>query len=80
MYSHPRKWLPAIAGLATGQVQAAYADGDFAIDVALPLALLGVLAIVMGIRNLHELRYRRLVPGHRSRPRASGAREDDTPD
>lgn len=70
------RWLPALAPLFAGRAHAATADGDFSLNAVVPLALLGVLAIGMGIRNLHELRYRRLVPGREGRSRAPGARTE----
>lgn len=46
------QWLPALPGLALGTANAAPVEGEFASNAAGLLVMLGVLAIIMGIRNL----------------------------
>lgn len=57
-----KRWLPAMPGLAIGQANAAPLEGEIGINAALLLMLLGVWAIIMGLRNLHALRHKHLVP------------------
>ena len=54
--------LPALPGLAIHPAHAAPIEGGIGVNAALLLVLLGVWAIVTGLRNLHELRHKHLVP------------------
>jgi hypothetical protein len=51
-----------LAALAVSQAHAAPIEGEIGISAALLLMLLGLWAVVAGIRNRHELRHRDLVP------------------
>ena len=42
-------------------------EGDFGINAAALLFVLGVWALLMGLRNLRALRYRPTIPQHRRR-------------
>ena len=53
-------------GLTVGPASAAPIEGETASNAAVILVLLGVWALVMGIRNLRDLRYKRHVPDRRS--------------
>jgi hypothetical protein len=57
-----KKWLPATPGLVIGHANAAPLEGEIGINAALLLMLLGVWAIIMGLRNLQALRHKHLVP------------------
>ncbi len=54
-----RQWLPALPGLTVAPAIAAPMEGELASNTAGLLVVLGVLAIVMGIRSL-RLRSSRL--------------------
>jgi hypothetical protein len=45
-----------------GAAQAATTDGDMQYNAAVVLGLLGAWAVLMGLKNLRELRYRPLQP------------------
>ena len=61
------RWLPALATIAISDAHAAPIEGEMASNAAALLIILGVWAIGMGVRNLRELRYKRLVPDRRDR-------------
>jgi len=61
------RWLPALATIGISETQAAPIEGEIASNAAALLVILGVWAIGMGIRNLRELRYKRLVPDRHER-------------
>jgi len=48
--------------LAVGPIHAAPIEGEFGSNAAALLVLLGLGALLMGMRNLRELRHKRLVP------------------
>lgn len=60
-----------MAGLGAGHAHAVPIEGEFASHAAGLLVLLGVGALLLSVRNLHELRHKRLVPERH--PRAGGA-------
>ena len=74
---HIRRWLPATPALAIGQAHAAPLEGDVGINVALLLMLLGGWAIIMGLRNLHALRHKHLVPERRIAERDQQSQQVD---
>ena len=55
-------WSSLFPALGIGQLQAAPIEGEFGSNAAALLMLLGVWALFMGVRNLRELRHKRLVP------------------
>lgn len=59
------RWLPVIPGMQIGQANAAPIEGEVSSNAAALLVLLGVWALFMGLRNLRELRHKRLVPDRR---------------
>ncbi|MCB1723591.1 MAG: hypothetical protein KDJ39_07840 [Gammaproteobacteria bacterium] len=63
-----------IAAAAGQPVAAAPADGEFGSHAAAVLVVLGLGALLMGMRNLRELRYKRPV---RPRPRREPVDEAD---
>lgn len=71
------RWLPALAGSAVCEVQAAPIEGEMASNAAAVLVVLGVWAIGMGVRNLRELRYKRLTPERHEREPDPHGREPD---
>ena len=54
-------WLTVLPGLAIGQGHAAPIEGESGSNAAALLVLLGIWALLMGMRNLRELRHKRLV-------------------
>lgn len=71
------RWLPALATIGISETQAAPIEGEVASNAAALLAVLGVWAVGMGVRNLRELRYKRLVPERQDRqPDLSEAEQD----
>ena len=67
-----RHAIVALSALITGSVHAAPIEGELGTNLAALLLLLGIGALLMGIRNLRELRHKRMVL-NRGAPRA-GAR------
>ena len=65
--------IAALSTLMTGSVLAAPIEGELGSNAAAVLLLLGVGALLMGVRNLRELRHKRLAL-HRDTP------ESDTTD
>lgn len=55
-------WLPALTGMQTTQAGAAPIEGEVGSNAAALLVLLGLWALLMGLRNLRELRHKRLLP------------------
>ena len=70
-YSYAHIWLST---LAVSPAVAAPIEGELASNAASILVLLGLWALLMGMRNLRELRHKRLVPERRQ------ARDDDGTD
>jgi hypothetical protein len=56
--------IPAVVALLAGTeaARASTVDGDHRFNAAVILGLLGVWAVLMGLKNLRELRYRPLQP------------------
>jgi len=54
--------LVLFPALAAGPIQAAPIEGEIGSNAAVLLMLLGLGALLMGMRNLRELRHKRLVP------------------
>ena len=54
--------LSLFPALAVGPVHAAPIEGELGSNAAVLLVLLGLGALLMGMRNLRELRHKRLVP------------------
>lgn len=66
----PRKRRPMVAGaLFAGHANAAPIEGELGINAAALLVVLGVWALVMGLRNLRELRHKRMAPERQQPPR-----------
>jgi len=61
------RWLTMLAGMTVGHVNAAPIEGELASNAAALLVLLGIWALLMGMRNLRELRHKRLTPEQRPR-------------
>jgi len=57
-----RGWPLLWTGLATGSAHAAPIEGEMGSNAAVILVLLGVWALILGMRNLRELRHKRLAP------------------
>lgn len=59
-----RRWhgTSALMGLFAAPLHAAPIDGELGSNAAVLLVLLGVWALFMGMRNLRQLRHRRLIP------------------
>ena len=61
-----------LAGLVTwssaGPALAVSGDSESYVNAAVPLFVLGVLALLMGLRNLRALRHKPLAPQFRRRP------------
>jgi hypothetical protein len=67
--------LPTVAGPA----QAAPIEGEVGSNAASLLVLLGIGALLMGMRNLRELRHKRLTPEqHRHDTEATPPEENDS--
>ena len=62
---HGWRWLPVFPGMQVGQAVAAPIEGEVSSNAAALLVLLGLWALFMGLRNLRELRHKRLLPGRR---------------
>lgn len=74
-------WMTALSGLAVGYADAAPIEGRIGSNAAVLLFLLGVWALLMGMRNLRWLRHKRLVTGRQRRESEAGhAQEGDAPD
>ena len=58
---HKNKWLWVLPGISMGFAHAAPIEGELGSNAAALLVLLGVWALFMGMRNLRELRHKRLV-------------------
>jgi len=54
--------LSLFPALAAGPIHAAPIEGELGSNAAVLLVLLGLGALLMGMRNLRELRHKRLVP------------------
>lgn len=54
------RWLAAVPLPAVGQTQTAALEGDLANHAALALVSLGIIAIVVGVRNLREIGDKRI--------------------
>jgi hypothetical protein len=52
------QWLPGLLGSVAGPTSANPVEGDFATNAGALLVILGVVAILLGIRNLRALRHR----------------------
>ena len=63
--SHLRRRYLALAGLGAGAAQGAPIDGELGSNAAALLVLLGIWALLMGLRNLREMRHKRLTPERR---------------
>lgn len=61
------RWLPVVSGLTVSHSHAAPIEGEIASNAAALLVILGIWALVMGVRNLRELRYKRLLPHRQNR-------------
>lgn len=59
------RWLPLIPGLAVGPAHTAQNDGVFENLAAAILLVLGLLAILLGVRNLRTLRQKHALPRER---------------
>ncbi len=62
------RWFAATPVAVIGHARAAPIDGEVGSNAAALLVLLGLGALVMGLRNLRELRHKRLTPERRYRP------------
>ncbi len=62
------RWFAATPVAAMGHAGAAPIDGEAGSNAAALLVLLGLGALVMGLRNLRELRHKRLTPERRYPP------------
>ena len=68
-----RQWLPAMLGGFAGPTFANPIEGDAATNAGALLIMLGVIAILLGVRNLRALRHKQ--PGVRqARAEASRTR------
>jgi hypothetical protein len=80
MHNKPNwHWLSPLPGLAVGHVNAAPIEGSLGSNAAALLVLLGIGALLMGMRNLRKLRHKRLTPG-RSPRGAAPERQDQADD
>lgn len=59
-------WPPVLLGLTAATSQATAAESGYTDYAAGVLMLLGLLAIVLGVRNLRGLRHRQPLPRHRN--------------
>ena len=77
-----RNWPAAMAGptVVVNQANAAPLEGDIGINAAALLVVLGVWAIIMGARNLRDLRHKRMAPDNRQRPSKYPEEEIDPPE
>ncbi len=53
-----RQWLPGVLCSLAGPTAADSVEGDFATNAGALLVILGVIAILLGVRNLRALRQR----------------------
>ena len=67
--------LAGPGGLATSPAHADPIEGELAMNAAAVLVVLGVWALLMGVRNLRSLRYKHSVP-----PRRFSQDDSDTAD
>ena len=66
-----RLGLVLSSSLPWSQVMAAPIEGELGSHAAALLMLLGIGALLMGIRNLRELRHKRLLPGRQREARGA---------
>lgn len=64
-------WLMSTSAVATA------VEGEFGSSAAALLVVLGVWALLMGVRNLRSLRYKPMVPQRRSTPSDTEQTDDD---
>lgn len=55
-------WMIALPVTVAGHAQSAPIEGEAGSNAASLLVLLGIGALLMGMRNLRELRHKRLMP------------------
>lgn len=67
LLAHKSRSTGLAACLGTGSAMAAPIEGEIGSNLASLLVLLGVWALVMGMRNLRELRHKRLTPQRQQR-------------
>lgn len=71
--------LRTVGGAGGLAAMPAYADpieGDLSMNAAAVLVVLGVWALLMGVRNLRSMRYKHTVPSRRSAPDEPNADDD----
>jgi len=76
-------WSSMLALFTSAEIAAAPVEGSAGSNAAAILVVLGLFALVMGLRNLRDLRHKRLTPDRPPRPeiRQSAAEsEKDTQD
>lgn len=74
---HRSRWLPALAGGYAVKAVAAPIEGELSSNAAALLMLLGLGALLMGLRNLRELRHKRLTPDRRHAGQGNNADDAD---
>lgn len=67
LLAHESRCVALAASLGIGHATAAPVDGEVGSNLASLLVLLGVWALFMGMRNLRELRHKRLTPQRQQR-------------
>lgn len=67
LLAHKSRYTGLAACLGIGNATAAPIEGETGSNLASLLVLLGVWALFMGMRNLRELRHKRLTPERQQR-------------
>ena len=77
-----RKWhdAAALSGLFFGGANAAPIEGETSSNAAVLLVLLGVWALLMGLRNLRQLRHKHLVLNREAKDSGTRQMEDPNPE
>ena len=68
--------LAGAGGIAATPAYADPIEGDFSMNAAAVLVVLGVWALLMGVRNLRSMRYKHTLPSRRSAPGESDDVDD----
>jgi len=73
-------WCWVLLGIPMGSAHAAPIEGELGSNAAALLVVLGVCALFMGMRNLRELRHKRLILNRGNKGIATEQVENSSPE